>query len=93
MHIYFNIINLSFKLKLIFYFSGPLKKLHASGVECYSFTTDGWSTHGASHSLLSLTAHWVEQDFTKKVYSAVCEENGRFTYWECYLCKTWFYAV
>ena len=42
-----------------------LKKLHAPGVEYYSFTTDGWSTNVVSHSLLSLTAPWVEQDFTK----------------------------
>ena len=39
-----------------------MKKLHAPGVEYYSFTTDGWSTN---HSMISLTAHWVEQDFTK----------------------------
>ena len=51
-------INMGMKEKL-------LKKLHAPGVEYYSFTTDGWSTNVASHSLLSLTAHWVEQDFTK----------------------------
>ena len=42
-----------------------MKKLHALGVEYYSFTTDGWSTNVATHSMVSLTAHWVEQDFTK----------------------------
>jgi len=41
-----------------------MKKLHAPGVEYYSFTTDGWSANVATRSLLSLTAHWVEQDFT-----------------------------
>ena len=42
-----------------------MKKLHAPSIENYSFTTDGWSMNVATHSLLSLTAHWVEQDFTK----------------------------
>ena len=48
-----------------------MKKLHARGIEYYSFTTDGWSTNVATHSLLSLTAHWVEQDFTK-VSAVLC---------------------
>ena len=42
-----------------------MKKLHAPGVEYYSFTTDGWSTNVATHSMMSLTAYRVEQDFTK----------------------------
>ena len=42
-----------------------MKKLHAPGVEYYSFTTDGWSTDVATHSMISLTAYRVEQDFTK----------------------------
>ena len=50
-----------------------MKKLHAPGVEYYSFTTDGWSTNVATHSLLSMTAHWIDQDFTKM--SAVLGEK------------------
>ena len=42
-----------------------MKKLHAPGAEYYSFTTDGCSTNVATHSMISLTAHWAEQDFTK----------------------------
>jgi len=42
-----------------------LKKLYAPGTEYYSFTIDGWTINVATHSLLSMTAHWVEQDFTK----------------------------
>ena len=70
-----------------------LKKLHAPGVEYYSFTTDGWSTNVASHSLLSLTAHWVERDFTKlsavlcvkemegsHTGSAICAKFGSMLY-------------
>ena len=48
-----------------------MKKLHAPGIEYNSFTTDGWSTNVATHSLLSLTTHWVEQDFTK-VSAVLC---------------------
>ena len=48
-----------------------MKKLHAPGIEYYSFTTDGWSTNVGTHSLLSQTAHWVEQDFTK-VSAVLC---------------------
>ena len=38
------------------------KRLHAP---YYSFTTDAWSscTNTATHSLLNLTAHWVENKF------------------------------
>ena len=42
-----------------------MKKLHAPCVEYYSFTTDVWSTNVATYSMISLTAHWVEKDFTK----------------------------
>ena len=41
------------------------KLVHAPGVEYYSFTTDVWSTNVASHSLLSLTGHWVDKNFQK----------------------------
>ena len=41
------------------------KRLHAAGVEYYSFTADVWSTNTATHSLLSLTAHWVDTNFEK----------------------------
>jgi len=56
------------------------RKLHASGVEYYSFTTDGWSTNVAINSLISLTAHWVEQDFTK-ISAVLCvkEMEGSHT--------------
>ena len=30
-----------------------------------SFTTDGWSINVATHSMISLTAQWVEHVFTK----------------------------
>ena len=51
-----------------------MKKLHAPGVEYYSFTTDGWSTTVATHSLLSLTAHSVDQSFTK-MSAVLCVEE------------------
>ena len=41
------------------------KLVHAPGIEYYSFTTDVWSTNVASHSLLSLTGHWVDKNFQK----------------------------
>ena len=41
------------------------KLVHAPGVEYYSFTTDVWSTNVASHSRLSLTSHWIDENFQK----------------------------
>ena len=57
-----------------------VKKLHAPGVEYYSFTTDGWSTNVATHSLLSMTAHRVDQDFKKmSAVMSVKEIEGSHT--------------
>ena len=43
------------------------KKLHTPelDVKHYSFTTDIWSTNVAHRSLLSLTAHWLSDNFEK----------------------------
>ena len=48
--------------------------MHASGVKYYSFTTDVWSTNTATHSLLSLTAHWVELNF-EKIPAVLCVQQ------------------
>ena len=34
-------------------------------MDYFSFTTDAWSTHAGIASLLSLTAHWLTDDFSK----------------------------
>ena len=41
-------------------------KLEIANVRWYSFTTDIWSTDVSSHSLLSLTAHWLTDSFERK---------------------------
>ena len=40
-----------------------MNSVHSSGVTAYSFTCDILSTSTAGLSLLSLTAHWVVQNF------------------------------
>ena len=61
------------------------KLVHAPGVEYYSFTTDVWSTNVASHSLLSLTGHWIDENFQKISAVLAVEEllgshTGNHTY-------------
>jgi len=63
-----------------------MKKLHSPCVEYYGFTTDGWSTNVATHSLLSLTAHWVEQDFTK-VSAVLCVKEMKGSHTESGICE------
>ena len=41
-------------------------KLEMANVKWFSFTTDIWSTDISSHSLLSLTAHWLTDSFERK---------------------------
>ena len=41
-------------------------KLEIFIVQWFSFTTDIWSTVISSHSLLSLTAHWLTDSFERK---------------------------
>ena len=48
--------------------------LHAPGVQYYSFTTHVWSTNTATHSLLSLTAHWVKTNF-EKLSAVLCVQQ------------------
>ena len=43
-----------------------LCKIETTNVQWFSFTTDIWSTDISSHSLLSLTAHWLTDSFEKK---------------------------
>ena len=50
------------------------KRVHASGVKYYSFTTDVWSMNTATHSLLSLTAHWVESNF-ERISAVLCVQQ------------------
>lgn len=40
------------------------KKL--ASVESFSFTTDIWSTEISDDSMISLTAHWINDSFEKK---------------------------
>lgn len=35
-------------------------------VQYFSFTTDAWTADVANHSLLSVTAHWISDNFTRK---------------------------
>ena len=41
-------------------------KLKITNMQWFSFTTDIWSTEISSHSLLSLTAHWLTDSFERK---------------------------
>ena len=41
-------------------------KTETARVSHFSFTTDAWSASGGSCSLLSLTAHWLTEEFVKK---------------------------
>ena len=50
------------------------KLVHAPGVEYFSFTIDVWSTNVASHSLLSLTGHWIDENFQKISAALAVEE-------------------
>ena len=41
-------------------------KKEIAGVKWFSFTTDIWSTSVSNDSLLSLTTHWVNNNFERK---------------------------
>ena len=50
------------------------KLVHAPDVEYFSFTTDVWSTNVVSHSLLSLTGHWIDENF-QKIFAVLAVEE------------------
>ena len=61
------------------------KLVHAPDVEYYSFTTDVWSTNVASHSLLSLTGHWIDENFFKDLCCTCCRGITGLSHWKSYL--------
>uniref|UniRef100_A0A1X7UKJ4 Uncharacterized protein n=1 Tax=Amphimedon queenslandica TaxID=400682 RepID=A0A1X7UKJ4_AMPQE len=60
---------------------GEVRK-EIAGVKWFSFTTDIWSTSVSNDSLLSLTAHWLNNNFKRK--SAVLNTQ---TLHEAYICS------
>ena len=50
------------------------------GVEFLSLTTDIWSTSLSNESLISMTAHWIGDEFkrTSGVLHAQCWKTGKF---------------
>ena len=41
-------------------------KAELSGIKAFSFTTDIWSTDVCNNAMISLTAHWITETFTRK---------------------------
>lgn len=61
------------------------KLVHSPGVEYYRFTTDVWCTNVASHSLLSLTDHWIDKSF-QKVSAVLCVEELQGSHTGSHIC-------
>ena len=58
-------------------------KKEIDDVAHFSFTTDVWTTNVSNDSLLSLTAHWLTDSFTKKtavLHTQLLEESHTGTY-------------
>jgi len=50
-------------------------------VSYFSFTTDAWSAAAGNASLLSLTAHWLTDNFLKKSTVLHVQPFGGFSHW------------